>query len=163
MADPAKLLETVFAAIAARDVDALQATHHENLVEDFVVLGPITGRSEIREFFSEMFAAMPQLRFATENIMQVDERTAVGQWLLEGTFNGGPFMGIEPTGKSISLRGIDVMVFEDDLLVHNTIYYDGLQFARQIGLLPPEGSKRDKTLTRSFNAFTKTKNKLSRG
>ncbi|MGB9374214.1 MAG: hypothetical protein WCA82_08655 [Jiangellales bacterium] len=47
-----------------------------------------------------------------------------------------------------------MMRFEDGLLKHNTIYYDGLAFARQIGLLPAEGSSADRALQAVFNART---------
>lgn len=162
MADPATLTERSFSAIANKDPEALAATHHEDVVEDFIVLGPIQGKMAVKEFFSEMFVAFPDLSFIIERIMPVDDRTAVGQWLIEGTFTGGTFAGMAPTGRRVSIRGIDVMEFEADLLVHNTIYYDGLEFARQIGLLPPEGSRRDRAITNAFNTFTRTKAKLRR-
>ena len=162
MADPATLMRDSFAAIAAKNVDALQAGHHNDLVEDFVVLGPVTGREEIRAFFSEMFAALPDMEFKTERIMGRDDGIAVGEWTLTGTFTGGPFQGIQPTGKKLSLRGVDIMEFEDGLLVRNTIYYDGLAFARQIGLLPTAGTGADRAIMRGFNALTGLKSKLRR-
>ena len=54
------------------------------------------------------------------------------------------------------------MSVEDGLLVHNTIYYDGLAFARQIGMLPSAGSKTDTAMLASFNATTKLKGRLRR-
>lgn len=45
---------------------------------------------------------------------------------------------------------------------HNTIYYDGLAFARQIGLLPREGSATDKAMTAAFNASTDIRARLHR-
>ena len=162
MTDPAALMKKSFAALAAKDLDALQAGHHDELVEEFVVLGPVTGRRAIRAFFSEMFAAMPDLEFNVERIMGVDERIAVGEWSLTGTFTGGPFQGIQPTGKRLSLRGVDIMEFEYGLLLHNTIYYDGLRFARQVGLLPDEGSTGDRLIMSGFNALTGLKDKLRR-
>jgi hypothetical protein len=35
---------------------------------------------------------------------------------------------------------------------HNTIYYDGAGFARQIGMLPSQGSLADRMLVSIFNA-----------
>jgi hypothetical protein len=102
------------------------------------------------------------LVFEAENVMGVDATTAVGQWKMRGTFDGGPFQGIEPTGRVIDLRGIDVMVFEDGLLRHNTIYYDGLSFARQVGLLPAAGSRADRGMLATFNAAAKAKSRLRR-
>jgi hypothetical protein len=81
---------------------------------------------------------------------------------MRGTFDGGPFQGIEPTGRVIEIRGIDVMEFEDSLLRYNTVYYDGLSFARQVGLLPAAGSRADRGMLAAFNATTKTKARLRR-
>ena len=53
---------------------------------------------------------------------------------------------------------------DDDIvggrLVDNTIYYDGLSFARQIGILPSEGSRGDRALTAAFNARTDLRARL---
>ena len=46
------------------------------------------------------------------------------------------------------------MRFEAGQLKSNTIYIDGLAFARQIGLLPREGSVADRLIEASFNART---------
>jgi steroid delta-isomerase-like uncharacterized protein len=160
--DPAALMTASLSAIAAKDADALSATHHEDVVENFVVLGPIEGKANARAFFVELFAAAPDLEFTIERVMGIDETTAVGQWRMKGTLNGGPFQGIEPTGRVLDIRGIDVMEFENGLLRHNTIYYDGLSFARQVGLLPPAGSRRDKAIMGGFNALTRLKKTLRR-
>ena len=160
--EPAALMRRGFEAIAARDLDAVSANHHPEVVEDFVVIGPIEGKDNVRAFFAELFTAAPDLEFIVESVMGVDDTTAVGQWRMRGTFTGGPFQGIEPTGRRLDIRGVDVMEFEDGLLRHNTIYYDGLAFTRQIGLLPPEGTKRDKAILSGFNALTKLRQTLRR-
>ncbi len=46
------------------------------------------------------------------------------------------------------------MLFEAGRSKSNTIYIDGLAFARQIGLLPREGSVADRLFEASFNART---------
>ena len=48
----------------------------------------------------------------------------------EGTVSGGVFQGIEPTYKRADIRGADVMDVSDGLVRHNTIYHDGVSFAR---------------------------------
>ena len=39
----------------------------------------------------------------------------------------------------------------------NTAYYDGASFARQVGMLPPEGSGAERTMKSAFNAVTKVR------
>jgi hypothetical protein len=82
------------------------------------------------------------------------------QWRITGTFSGGPFLGVHATGRRIELRGIDVMHIVDGLLVDNTIYYDMLSFARQIGMLPSAGSRGDRAMTAAFNAQTDLRGRL---
>ena len=69
-----------------------------------------------------------------------------------GTFTGGPFQGILPTGRRAEIRGADVMEISGGLIQHNTIYYDGAAFARQIGMLPSRGSRADRALLAALNA-----------
>jgi hypothetical protein len=38
---------------------------------------------------------------------------------------------------------------------HNTIYYDGASFARQIGMLPAQGSRVDRSVIGAFNVSTR--------
>ncbi len=44
---------------------------------------------------------------------------------------------------------------EDGRVAGNNIYYDQLTFARQIGMMPPEGSTGDRLITNAFNLVTK--------
>ena len=160
----ADLMEQAFKAVSNKDLEALQACWHDDLVENFVVTGPLHGKAETRAYFEEVWAAIPDdWGFEIERILPVDDNVAVGMWRLTGTFNGGPFQGIEATGKPVDIRGIDVMEFEDGLLRHNTIYYDGLAFARQAGLLPPDGSAADRAMVGAFNALTKARRAIRRG
>ena len=160
--DAGSLMRRAFEAIAAKDLDALRGAWHEDVEEDFVALEPVRGKEAATAFFAEYFAAMPDMEFTVERVISVDENTAVGEWSMRGTFNGGPFQGIEPTGRELALRGIDVMEFEDGLLRRNTIYYDGLRFARQVGLLPSEGSAPDRAMLAALNTLSRAKNRLRR-
>jgi steroid delta-isomerase-like uncharacterized protein len=156
----AELAREYFGHVSDRDPDAMAEMVHEDVVEEFVVLGTYHGREALRDFFDELFTAVPDSEFEVETIHDVDHDTAIGQWHLTGTFEGGRFEGIEPTGSRLDFRGIDVLEFEDGLLKHNTIYYDGLTFVRQVGLLPEEDSLPDKALLAGFNGFTKLKAEL---
>jgi steroid delta-isomerase-like uncharacterized protein len=153
-----QLMREAFEAIDARDLDRLASLWDDRSTDDFIALGTIvTGETALRGFFGELFAAVPDLQMTVEAIHDVDERTAVGQWRMEGHFTGGPFQGIEPTGRHVDLRGIDVMRFEDGKLRHNDVYYDGLSFARQIGLLPAADSRADRAMLVGFNALSRAK------
>jgi len=150
------MMRQLFEAVAAKDIDGLAARWDEDTYDDFVALNKVvTGTVALRAFFTEYFAAVEDADFEIQAIHEHGD-TAIGQWRLRGTFSGGPFNGIHPTGKPVDLRGIDVMRFEDGIVRSNTVYYDGLGFARQIGLLPADGSRADRVMLAAFNTVTGT-------
>ena len=150
---PVEVASQLFEALNHRDLDLAAKLWHPDLVEDFVAIGEFRGRDGARGFFEELFAAVPDIVFTVDRLIG-DAEHAVVQWHITGTFSGGPFQGIHATGRTVELRGVDVMHIVDGTLRHNTIYYDGLAFARQIGLLPSEGTLADKALMSGFNAKT---------
>ena len=83
------------------------------------------------------------------------------QWRASGDFTGGPLMGVEPTGRRIELRGLDWLEVEGDKVVRNTAFADGAALARDMGLLPPQGSAAEKAMFGAFNAFTKARGAVS--
>lgn len=153
--------EAIFAALRRHDMTAVEQHTHLDVVDDFVPVGTFAGQPAVRAFFEEVFAAFPDFDIEVEHLVG-DDHHAVVRWHLTGTFTGRPFQGLHATGRTVSLRGCDVMRFEDGRLRHNTIYYDGLTFARQIGLLPREGSAADKALTAAFNASTDVRARLQK-
>ena len=150
---PADVARAVFDAVGRKDPDGIVATGAPGYVDDFVAVGEIRGHDAIRAFFRELFAAFPDFTMTVGRIV-ADDTTAVVQWHAAGTFTGGPFQGIEPTGRRVEIRGVDVMEVAEGLVQHNTIYYDGATFARQIGLLPGLGSRADQAMLAAFNAKT---------
>ena len=150
---PADVARAAFDAVSRKDPDGIVATGASGWVDDFVAIGEIRGHEAVRAFFRELFAAFPDFTMTVGRIV-ADDTTAVVQWHAAGRFTGGPFQGITATGRQVEIRGVDVMEIADGLVQHNTIYYDGATFARQIGLLPGLGSRADQALLAAFNAKT---------
>jgi len=156
---PAELAGKIFEMLNARDLEGVGQLQQPDVVDDFVAIGPCRGRAEVRRFFEGLFAAFPDFHLEVQNI-HGDERHATVQWHATGTLTGAPFQGVAPNGKRIELRGVDVMVFADGKLAHNTIYYDGAAFARGVGLLPPAGSRVEQGMFAAFNAVTAVRRTL---
>jgi steroid delta-isomerase-like uncharacterized protein len=147
-------MRAYFDAMDNRDADAMAANWREDGVADIVPVGVMRGRAELRDFFASIFAAMPDARTTVTRLIAGEQSCAV-EWRIEGTFEGAPYMGIEPTGKHIELRGFDLFELEGGELVSNTAYFDGASYARQIGMLPPDGSGADRAMKSAFNTVTK--------
>ena len=143
-----------FEAMDNRDAAGMAAHWREDGVEDVVPVGLLRGRDELRDYFASMFAALPDARTTVTRLVAGEQSCAV-EWRIEGTFDGAPFMEIEPTGQHVEIRGLDLIELEDGKLVSNTAYFDGAGFARQIGMLPADGSGADRAMKSAFNAVTK--------
>jgi len=154
--------QSYFDAISARDPAAMAAHFHVDGIEDIVPLGVFRGPGEVRALFEELFAAMPDTEMSVKRIV-ADREIAAVEYRLTGTFSGGPFQGIQPTGKRVEIRGFDCLEIDaDGKITRNTGYYDGAAFARAIGMLPPQDSGAEKVMTAGFNAVTRLRGKISR-
>jgi steroid delta-isomerase-like uncharacterized protein len=159
---PVELAREVFGEVLnRRDPDALVPYWAEDVVEVFPTV-TLRGREQVRAYFAETYAALPDFHIEAERIAG-DEQTVFVKWHLTGTFSGGPWQGIEPTGSRIELDGMDCFTIRDGLVVHNHIIYDAASFARQIGMLPRQDSPADRAMTKSFNLRTRLRQRLRRG
>ena len=147
--------KTYFDAVTARDPAAMAACWHPDGVEDIIPQGVFRGPEAVRSLFTELFTAFPDFEFTVTRIT-ADHEVAAAQWRATGTFTGGPFQGFEPNGKRVELRGTDCLeIDEEGRITRNTAAYDGMAFARGIGLLPPENGGAEKAMRGAFNAVTK--------
>ena len=152
--DTEAVVRQTFAALDARDIDQFRELVHPEAEDRFLAVGTFSGRDAIVAFFKEMFAAVPDARLEVRRVVASGDVAAV-EWTLRGTFNGAPFQGIRASGRRVEIQGVDVIEVRDGLQFRNSIYYDGASFARQVGMLPPLGSRADRALLALFNARTR--------
>ena len=156
----------IFSAIFdERDLSDPYRYWTDESVDHFLAAGrSVRGAQALAEWFRALFAAVPDWKLEIENAFDDGDRQVVVQWRATGTFNGdSPFLGLEPNGRRLDLRAVDVIHLDDDFkVVTNTIYYDGAEFARQIGMLPPRDSAADRAMLAAFNGATKLRKRLGR-
>lgn len=150
----AQVARGYFDALARRDPEGAAAFWHADGVDDFVSVRVLRGPAEVRAFFEQMFAALPDAELRATRVTAGD-RVAAVEWRMTGTFSGGPLEGIDATGKPVDLRGVDCVEVEDGKIVKNTAYSDGMGLARQIGMLPPKDSGAERAMQSAFNGATK--------
>src|SRR3954465_10323856 len=157
--------ETFRVVFEERDLSDPYRFWTDDSVDHFIAAGiSVRGAYALTEWFRDVFAAVPDWHVEIQNAFDDGDRQAVVQWRGGGRFTGAPFLGIEPTGRTIDLTGVDVFRFDADGKVDsNTVYYDGAEFARQVGMLPPRDSALDRGMLAAFNVGTRLKQRLKRG
>src|SRR5215212_2004635 len=154
---PQAVMTAYFEALAGHDLDAIAAAWAPDGHCHVAGQADATGPDGVRAYWAELFGASPDLRFDVEDLIAEGERVAV-KWSARGTFAGpGSYQGIEPTFARLDLEGLDLFTLRDGQIVREDAYTDGATFARQIGLLPPQGSTAEQRMARAFNGQAKVR------
>jgi hydroxyacylglutathione hydrolase len=155
MANAGEIATRYFEAVGRQDLDAAVAVWQPGGTDRLVGDRELTAPDEIRAYFGEIFAAFPDFTLRIVEITAGEERAAV-RWRAEATFAGpGNYYGFAPNHARIALEGCDVVTVRDDLIVHNDAYTDSGDAARQLGLLPPNGSSAQQRLAKVSNLRTR--------
>ena len=150
---PAAVVRWIFGVLNSHSAEPLRAVWSAETRERFP---PRTyrGPDEIAGYFAGLFAALPDATFTVEALV-ADGETVFVRWRLVGTHTGAEFEGIAATGRRVDLDGVDHFVVRDGTVVSNFVVFDQMQLARQLGLLPQDGSRTDVGLKRAFNALVR--------
>jgi steroid delta-isomerase-like uncharacterized protein len=100
-----------FQAWNARDPEVVAAVFAEDgTYTDPTVTGPPLTGPGLAEHVRVLLAGFPDLGFEILSAQPLDgdTGTVVAQWLMRGT-NIGPLRGLPPTGRSVALRGVDLI------------------------------------------------------
>jgi steroid delta-isomerase-like uncharacterized protein len=124
-------------AWADHDVDAIVEMHTPDSVFENHTTGDVSvGREAIGEALRGIFTVFPDLKFETRRAYIRDD-LVVQEWTARGTHLGKmnrAGLEVEPTGKSVEYRGMDVIPIEDGLVARKDVYSDGVTLLRQLGL-----------------------------
>ena len=157
-ASNADLARWAFEMINAHDVQALRQLWTDATDERFPS-GTVRGADALVRYFEVLFAAVPDAHMDVVGVAQSGEDVFV-HWHLTGTHSGARFEGIEATGRSLAIDGMDHFVIRDGTIAANFVVFDQMQFARQIGMLPADGSAGDRATKAAFNAKTRLTSRL---
>jgi predicted ester cyclase len=135
----------------------------DDAVDTFVALGfDLSGPEALAGYFRELFASMPDWRIEIERVV-ASGREAVVLWTAFGTFDGKPWRGLQPTGRAVRIAVVDAVELSDDGRVRrNVVHWDGLEMMRQLGLMPPRDSRRERLLMATMNGLTRLRRAVRR-
>ena len=125
------------AAWNEHDLDAIMALHAPGMVFHNHTAGERATGAEVREHIGAIFATWPDIAFAPRRLY-VREDLVVQEWTATATHASVMRRGdlvAEPTGRTITWDGMDVIPFEDGLVARKDVYSDSVSILRQLGLL----------------------------
>ncbi len=85
-----------------------------------------------------VFAGFPDLQVTIEDMVAEGDRV-VKHWTARGTHQG-EFMGIAPTGKQITITGMDIYRIAGNKIEECWSNSDSLGMMQQLGVVPPPGA-----------------------
>jgi hydroxyacylglutathione hydrolase len=159
---PEELARAHFDALNRHDPGAFAELWAQDGVESVAGVGELRGLDALREYWTGVFAAMPDWRFEVLDTIAEGDRAAV-HWRVTATHTGAPYRGVEAAGARIDASGADVIEVRDGRIARMDAYPDGLTIARQLGLLPRAGTAAEAGLTRAFNAGSRAARRAAAG
>ena len=120
-------------AINSHDLDALD--HY--ILADYVNHKNPGGLEGVKQLFSMLFEAFPDLRVSVDSIGADGDRVWA-RTTMRGT-QQGPFMGMAPTGKTFATTTMNELRIEDGKLAEEWGVTDTLAMWQQLGLMPANG------------------------
>ena len=144
-----------FEALSAHDLDAALELWQPGGTDRLVGQQDMVAPEGTREYFERLFAAFPDFRFEVLSTTTYRERTAV-RWRAWGTFAGpGRFQGFAPNGARVEIEGCDLVTVSDGKIQRLEAFTDSGAIARQLGFLPPAGSRAEARLATLANGRTR--------
>ncbi|WP_338728941.1 ester cyclase [Haladaptatus sp. DJG-WS-42] len=108
--------------------------NHTPASSDELTPGEQRGIDAFRTHAESVTHAFPDVSFDIHDMLAEDDRVMV-RFDLMGTHDG-PFMGVEATGKEVTMSGIVVYRFEDGKIVERWSEADLVGVLQQIGAMP---------------------------
>jgi steroid delta-isomerase-like uncharacterized protein len=151
-ASNADVIRWSFEQLNRQDLSALRQLWTADTVERFPDR-TCHGTDEIAAYFEATFAALPDFHIEVEALVEHGD-DVLARWHLTAT-QEGRIQGIDGTGKRLELDGVDHFTLKDGKIASNFVIFDQMQWARHVGLLPPDGSAADRAVKAAFNAKTR--------
>lgn len=95
----------------------------------------LPGREGMKQAHHIFYSAFPDIHETAEDIIAEGDKVMV-RWTIRATHKG-KFVGLPPTGKSVTVAGIDIYRIVDGKIVENWHNTDSTGLLYQLGVLPP--------------------------
>ena len=121
----------------AHDLDAIMSMHAPDMTFENHTAGESVQGQNVRQHIGSIFKTWPDIHFATRRLY-VRDRLVAQEWTATATHRNTMRRGdlvVEPTGRTIQWRGVDLIPFENGLVKRKDVYSDSVSILQQLGLL----------------------------
>jgi steroid delta-isomerase-like uncharacterized protein len=139
--DAPKALETAIErynqAWNAHDLDAIMAMHAPDMVFENHTAAERAEGEAVRAHIGSIFETWPDISFASRRTY-VRDGLVVQEWTATATHASEMRRGdlvAEPTGKTVTWDGLDVIPFEGGLVKRKDVYSDSVTILTALGLI----------------------------
>jgi steroid delta-isomerase-like uncharacterized protein len=133
-----ELLDHYVERYNAGDLDGVMDLYAEDAVQ-IMPDGTYEGWSTVRERLAQELNAFSDIAHRVESFVEQGDAFA-DEWTFVGTHTGPAQLPdgtqLPPTGKRVEIRGMEVVRVRDGKIVLNSLYYDNMAVAVQLGLVP---------------------------
>jgi steroid delta-isomerase-like uncharacterized protein len=132
-----RFIDRYNAAWNDHDVEAILEMHTDDSVFENHTTGDLNvGKEAIGDAIRGIFTVFPDLTFETRR-QYIRDHLVVQEWTARGTHLGKMTragLEVEPTGKKVEYRGMDVIPIADGKVARKDVYSDGVTLLRQLDL-----------------------------
>lgn len=119
-------------AIGTQNYELFNDVVAPNCVDHDPAPDQVPGPDGYRKLFTDMRTAFPDMNVTLETMVSEDDTIAFA-YTFAGTHKG-PLLGIEPTGKSVKFRGLQISKFQNGKMVERWGSSDQLGMLQQLGV-----------------------------
>ena len=127
------VVQQVYEAINANTLDSLDALIAVDLTDHSPAPGVAPGLAGTKQTLSMYHAVFSDLRVTAEDIIADGDKVVV-RLAVNGT-NTGEFMGLPPTGKQVTMNGIEMFRLADSKIVERWAEFDMMSLMQQLGAM----------------------------
>jgi steroid delta-isomerase-like uncharacterized protein len=127
-----EVISKYVAALAAQDTETMRSFHADDFMVDWVYgdafENPPSSAEESDKFFPAWFAGFSEMDYQVKRTIAAEE-VVITEWAFIGTHTdplGPPVFEqrLDPTGRTIEIRGVTVYDVNEGLIQKETIYMD---------------------------------------
>ena len=132
------LLDRYVERYNAGDLDAVMDLYADDGVQNMPD-GSFEGRDAIRERLAQELSAFSDVHHTVRSFVEQGDAFC-DEWTFEGTHTAPLSLpdgtGLSATGRRVRVDGMELVLVRDGKIVLNTLYYDNLAVAVQLGVVP---------------------------